>query len=898
MRRIPVVTRQTSRACLTLPWVLLSVAMAVGSLAGQIPQSLLDRIARLDVEDVTIEVALRSLHRSSGVAIAFSPDRLPPGRRVTCHCRVLTVRQALDRLLDGTDLQYQEGRRQILIGQSLASQQTVPPASQGDGSQGGLEGRVLILPDSQPVAGALVTVTRAATSGDNPAARPPAPRGLRTDAYGHFAVALPPGQYRVVVEAIGAHKSDEMDVGVWVGQTTGITIHLSILPFRLDEIVVAPSTFGMLRTQGPSGQALTREELEAQPHPGNDIIRAVEQFPGVSTTDYSAKPFVRGARAEEVLTILDGLELHEPYHIKYWDGSLSIVDVETVSEVSLTTGGFTTEYGDKSVGVLAMRSADPPVGPPRTTVGLDFLSSIVKSEGTFNEGRGTWLASARKGFLAFVFDLMNLYPDEDLRPSYYDIFSKVQYQLRPGHRVSAQVLHAGDDNHGVEMDSTVYRVRYGNSYAWLNWEADLNPKLSARTVASVGRVTQDREGTDYWDPGGPPVLRVDDENSTWLLGVRQDWLLRQSARILLKWGLDLRWGTSDYDYFRAKFSWVPNLTDPNGPDFWPQLDTVTVVASKSGYEAGAYLAGRLQATDRLTVETGLRHDRQSHTGGQQISPRIQAALQLAPGTTIRGAWGHYYQSHAINELWAADADATFYPAQKAEHRILGLEHRFDSGYFLRLEAYQRLLSDPLPEYRRVARNMGALWEEALEDRVFVHPERGRADGLELFVKGPRGYRFTWSGSYALSRAEERVEGRWIPRLYDQRHAINLQVAFSPTPDWTIAAGWVYHSPWPYTQIEYLLEETVWGQPVAIGYAEALNQGRLIPYKRLDFRASRRFRLGPGDLLFYVDVFNLLNRENALDYEQNPLWADGRWVTKRSLFPQLGIMPSIGLKWTF
>jgi outer membrane receptor protein involved in Fe transport len=800
--------------------------------------------------------------------------------------------------LDGTDLQYQAERRQILIGRPLASEQAVSAAAQGDGSQGVLEGWVLLLPDSQPVAGAMVTVTRAVGAGDDPAARPPTPRGLRTDEEGRFTLVLPPGQYHVVVEALGARKSGQIHVGVRVGQTTRISVHLSVSPIPLDEIVVAPSTFGMLRTRGPSGLVLTREELEAQPGVGNDIIRAVEQLPGISTTDYSAKPFVRGSRAEEVLTILDGLELHEPYHIKYWDGSLSIVDVETVSEVSLTTGGFTTEFGDKSAGVLAMRSADPPMGAPRTTIGLDFMNSIVKSEGTFHEGKGAWLASARRGSLAFVFDLLNLYPDEDLRPSYYDVFSKVQYELRPGHRVSAQILHAGDDNHGVEMDSTVYRVRYGNSYGWLNWEADLNPDLSARMVASLGRVAQDREGTDYWEPGNPPVLRVDDENTTWILGLRQDWKLRQSARMMLKWGFDLRWGTSDYDYFRAKFSWVPNLTDPEGPDWWPRHDTVTVATSRSGSQAGAYLASRFQLTEALTVETGLRYDRQSHTGEQQISPRIHAALQLTPGTTLRGAWGHYHQSHSLHELWAADADTTFYPAQRAEHRVLGLEQQFESGYSLRLEAYQRLLSDPLPEYRRVARNMGALWEEALVDRVFVHPERGMAEGLELFVKSPAGGRFTWSGSYALSRVEEKVSGEWIPRPFDQRHAVNLQVVFRPTADWSIAAGWIYHSPWPYTEVKFRLNETIRGQPFFFRYTDALNQGRLPPYKRVDFRASRKFRLGRSDLLLYVDVFNLLNRENALDYEQSPLWADGRWITNQSLFPQLMIMPSIGLKWTF
>ena len=45
----------------------------------------------------------------------------------------------------------------------------------------------------------------------------------------------------------------------------------------------------------------------------------------------------------------------------------------------------------------------------------------------------------------------------------------------PGHVVSAHLLHAGDDNHGIEEDSTVYRHQYGSSYAWVGWEAAFTP---------------------------------------------------------------------------------------------------------------------------------------------------------------------------------------------------------------------------------------------------------------------------------------------------------------------------------------------------------------------------------------------------------------------------------------
>ena len=166
------------------------------------------------------------------------------------------------------------------------------------------------------------------------------------------------------------------------------------------------------------------------------------------------------------------------------------------------------------------------------------------------------------------------------------------------------------------------------------------------------------------------------------------------------------------------------------------------------------------------------------------------------------------------------------------------------------------------------------------------------------MKSPAGRPLTWSGSYALSKAEETILGEWVPRPYDQRHAVDLQVAFRPTPAWSIAAGWIYHSPWPFTEVKYRLEQTVGGEPVAVRYTDALNQRRLPPYMRVDFRVSREFHLNRGDLLVYADVFNALLRENALDMEQSARWVHGRWKFQESIYPQMPMIPSIGVRWTF
>src|SRR5207244_4402841 len=75
----------------------------------------LDRRANLVARDVPIRQALEELQARSGVPIAFSTDFLPESRLVTCVCEAVPVRAALDRILMGTDLQYQEMRAHVLI---------------------------------------------------------------------------------------------------------------------------------------------------------------------------------------------------------------------------------------------------------------------------------------------------------------------------------------------------------------------------------------------------------------------------------------------------------------------------------------------------------------------------------------------------------------------------------------------------------------------------------------------------------------------------------------------------------------------------------------------------------------------------------------------------------------
>ncbi|MDH4045263.1 MAG: TonB-dependent receptor [Gemmatimonadota bacterium] len=750
---------------------------------------------------------------------------------------------------------------------------------------GTLVGWVRAAPDSQPIAGALIQVS--GRLGD-----------LRTDARGRFTLTLPGGPYTLAVRALG-FAARRLAVGVGHGDTTTVVVLLDPAPINLDEIIITPGTYGILsQANVVSEQSLSREYVHALPHVGDDIYRVIDRLPGVTTHDITAKLTVRGAPNDQVLVQLDGLKLSEPFHLKDWDGSLSFIDVESVGKIELMTGGFTAEYGDKMAGVFAMHTTTPSPDRTRTTLGVSVMNLTGKSEGGFAGGRGTWLASARYGFLGPTLKLLG--EANGAEPTYYDVFGKVQYQLGSRHLIAGHLLHAGDDFAVVEEDGTDVRSKWGSSYVWMNWTADYTPTLSARTIISGGRLTRNRRGRDYeLGPTAPPSTSVAEHGAFTFFGLKQDWSLMVTEHALLRWGIDLRHGLADYDYHRWRADWIPNTTDPTAPAWAFRTDSLLLAVHPSGDEMGLYQSTRLRLTDRLTTEIGVRYDRQTHGGYHGVSPRVNVAFPMAPRTTLRAAWGYYRQSQGLDELNVADGDDRFYPPQRAEHRVLGLEHRLPDGTSLRVEGYERRVSNPRPEYRSLVPIIEALWEEGGGDRIRVTPTRGLARGLEFLVRRDVGGRLAWSASYALARADERIDQAWVPRPRDQRHTVRLELAFRPRPSWSWSYAWQYHSGWPGTREDFEVMTAVDGSLFVARTFGPIHGERLPAYHRLDVRVSKLFPVGNGRLEVYLDVFNAYNRENAEAFNYAvSITPEGQVVAERGINPLLRMLPTVGARWEF
>jgi outer membrane receptor protein involved in Fe transport len=164
-----------------------------------------------------------------------------------------------------------------------------------------------------------------------------------------------------------------------------------------------------------------------------------------------------------------------------------------------------------------------------------------------------------------------------------------------------------------------------------------------------------------------------------------------------------------------------------------------------------------------------------------------------------------------------------------------------------------------------------------------------------------GRRWSWWLSYAYARAQDEIDGEWVPRSRDQPHTGSFSLNYSLSGKWNFNLAGLYHSGWPVTPIFANLEPGPDDGVIVVPFLGPRNRERYPDYLRFDLRASRVFHRGPGTWSLFLEVMNVLNRENLrgygslVDFEVEEDGSARLVPEYRSGIP---LLPTLGIRWTF
>ena len=611
-----------------------------------------------------------------------------------------------------------------------------------------------------------------------------------------------------------------------------------------ESVTVTAGPYETSQTNAASEQTLNKRELHALSSILlSDPLRAAQALPGVTTNDDFRSEFaVRGAGFDRVGLYLDGILTDNFVHTlqgNYVDGgSLSVINADTVNNLSLMSGAFPVKYGDRTGGILDIETRDgnrvKPAG--RFAASLSGLSGVV--DGPFANGRGSYLLAGRKSYVGYLVRKINDQNNLTNNPpilGFADVQGKVLYDFSKRNQVGfSLIVGSFDFNRNRDRNllgpDTLFRGTSRNLLFNAHWSYTPNSQVFWQTRFFGLR-------TNFRNTNNEDIKLLDGKRTQY--GVRSDvnFTSRRGHRIetgVYIRSLSERSVNQFFDFFKGTIKDFNRL-------------------NRQGTEESFY-AQDTWSTERLglSLTGGGRVEHSSSTGETLFSPRGSFGWAVAKDWKVRAAAGRYYQFPEFSQMFGRLGNPGL-RAERSTHYNASIERRFGDRIRFLAEVYDReddKLFFSLFEPRLVGNDV------TFDQFPFQNSLRGHARGVELTLQRRSANKLTGWVSYAYSHTKltDAQTGLTFASDTDQRHTLNVYGSYRFSETLNLSSAWRYGSGEPvpgfYRKVgqEYFL-------------SNERNTTRLPVYSRVDVRVNKAFLFKNWKLTLNGELINALNREN-------------------------------------
>lgn len=720
------------------------------------------------------------------------------------------------------------------------------------------------------------------------------------------AVSRQDGKFRIVnvqagvvalrARALGYDSARISDVVVSPGKPVEILITLTERALEAEEAVVYANPFARNSQTVTSTQRLTSEEVRRAPGVQEDVVRAISLLPGVAVTSAGRNDLaVRGGAPFENLFLVDNIEVPNINHFGSQGstgGPLSLINIDLVRDVSLSTGGFGPRYGDRlsSVTNLSLRDGNSEQLGGELNLSATGFSAIL--EGPISN-KGTFIFAARRSYLDLIFNLAGF----GFVPEYWDFTGKATYTIDNENSLSFLAIGAlgtvsfNNDDAEKRFDNSRVTAPSQNQYfSGLTWQRLLD---NGYLLVTLGR-TFTAYRTAQQDTTGATIFRNNSdegENS-----LRADLTLRASSTVDVTTGAigrftsALRYDVSLPGFARLNASGIPT--------------PLSVDTSFTAFRAGVYANLDWKFADRWKLTIGGRYDYYGFlTESSVVSPRFALAWSFIPDMTLSMSGGRYYQPPQFIWLIGDPANASSLQPLRADQIVAGWEWIVSPDFKVQVEGYYKNYANyPVRLFRPQAVLAPSGFDNIYQDIPFgLEPlamtGSGTAYGVELFVQKKLSEDIPIYGLASISINRTRFianDGVERPGSFDTPIIGSVAMGWRPDEYWEISGKVRLSQGIPTTPFVATTERaTETGFPVGSLDFARYNLGERLPFfYAIDLRVDRRWFFTGWQLITYIDVQNVTGRQNASGIQWDP-----RTETAVTNF-SIGVLPSIGVNIEF
>lgn len=587
-------------------------------------------------------------------------------------------------------------------------------------------------------------------------------RGTSTLQDGSFLLCVEPGTYELEISFVG-YRPERKEVELQSGDSLVITTTLNE-----DKSILAQVTVVGRAIQGPARAGeftVTSKELANFPAATADISRILATLPGVvATNELSSSYSVRGGNFDENLVYVNDIPVYRPFLIRAGQQEgLGFVNLDMVSGITFSSGGWQSKYGDKLSSVLNVGYKNPV--EQAGSVNLGLLGGSAHVEGVSRNDKVNYTAGVRYKNSRYLLNTISV--NGQYLPRFADFQSLVTVKLgeqSKAHRQKVSVLASYAQNRYLTRPESqeVEFGTFGRTFRMVaafdgqevldydiyqtgaKWTNVWDDKFTLDVIAS-GVYTEERE---YFEVEG--AYRLCDVNNNpasdrfkecvVTLGVGSNYhygrnklnatLFNSESRFSAQWN-DHHLTEAGLGSRKERIEDVLNeyiFSDSSG--YTRVTDLIWTDNVVNGWHYTAYLQHTLFSQDSAHIlNAGVRSAYWTVNEQLLVSPRLQYVFSppWARKTAFKLAGGVYQQPPFYREMRNRQGEVNReLKAQVSYHALAGMDYTFQMNgrnFVFFSEAYLKYLTHLVPydvdnvRLRYFGENLATGWAYGVDFRV-------------------------------------------------------------------------------------------------------------------------------------------------------------------------------------
>ncbi len=702
-----------------------------------------------------------------------------------------------------------------------------------------------------------------------------------TDSLGRFRITgIPVGSYNLKISRLGYKEETLYNYIISSGNENTINIELtSSNTIQTVSVSLNRSASAASLVTPLSVQRMTTEEIKSNPGGNFDISRVIQSLPGVSGTDGSSGGFrndiiIRGGAPNENVYYLDGIETPIINHFSTQGssgGPTGLLNVLFIQDVKLSTSAFDARFDNtlSSVFQFTQKTGNP--NKVQGNLRIQATDAALTLDGPLSKnGNTTFLASARRSYLQYLFSLIDL----PIRPNYWDFQTKITHKIDK--KTTLNIIGIG----------AIDKFRFGPVK-----EASPEKLYTLNNTPSI----------DQWNYTGGISLKRQLENGYLNLALSRNVLNNeinkfddnqindeskrrlkiQSTETENKLRLDFNFVNNGWQWsYGSSVQYVEfdniffnryriETQDNNGNVIQPGV-VINSSSSLNFFKYGLFVqAGKKLFDEKLSINAGIRTDMNSFTNEgtnalKTLSPRLSLSYSLSNNLNLNASVGRYFKLPGYTILGFKEENNTLSNVNtkyiKSDHYVGGLEYLLSSSTRFTFEAFYKKYSNyPVSVRDGISlANMGGDYSVVGNESV-KSIGKGRSYGIEFFAQQKLTEKFFGLLSYTLFKSAFSGSNQLlVPASWDNSQLLSVTMGYKLPKNYELGLKFRYQGAAPYTpfdddasQRNYLTT----GSGV-YNYA-AINSLRLSSFKQADIRIDKRWNYKNLTFNAFIDISNFL-----------------------------------------